>query len=245
MFQAYGRYYDLLYRDKDYQAESEYIAELLTLHGTHGKELLEYGSGTGRHANFMVEKGYRVFGVEKSAEMISMASVNDSYTIVNGDIRTYRLDRKFDAVISLFHVMSYQTENEDVLSVFNRAHEHLKPGGLFVFDFWYTPAVYTQKPVPRIKEMSDTDTRILRIAVPDCHYNKNLVDVRYSIFVIDIKTDKVDVIKETHTLRHFTLPEIGLFAEMTGFCIIGSEEFLTRKKPDIDTWGVCMILQKQ
>ena len=46
VFNAYSRYYDLLYRDKDYVAEAEYIADLLEQFGVSGKRLLEFGSGS-------------------------------------------------------------------------------------------------------------------------------------------------------------------------------------------------------
>ena len=53
IFEAYGRYYDLLYRDKDYTAEVKYINSLLYQHGVLGNELLELGSGTGRHGRLL------------------------------------------------------------------------------------------------------------------------------------------------------------------------------------------------
>ncbi|EOS27439.1 hypothetical protein C804_04115 [Lachnospiraceae bacterium A4] len=37
------------------------------------------------------------------------------------DVRIYDLHIKYDAVISLFHVMSYQVSNEDILAVFHLA----------------------------------------------------------------------------------------------------------------------------
>ena len=50
LFQGYSQYYDLLYRDKDYEREAAYIDALLRRHGVLGKNILELGSGTGRHA---------------------------------------------------------------------------------------------------------------------------------------------------------------------------------------------------
>ena len=45
-------------------------------------------------------------------------------------------------------------------------------------------------------------------------------------------------------MRCFSIPEIELLANQTGFKLLHSEEFITRKAPAIDTWGVCFILQK-
>jgi hypothetical protein len=45
-------------------------------------------------------------------------------------------------------------------------------------------------------------------------------------------------------MRHFSIPEIGLLAEHTGFKILKTEEFLTASDPSERTWGVCIILKK-
>ena len=43
--------------------------------------------------------------------------------------------KKYDVVISLFHVMSYQNNNEKILKAFSTAKKHLKANGIFIFDF--------------------------------------------------------------------------------------------------------------
>lgn len=244
VFNSYGRYYDLLYRDKNYVAEVDYIASLLDRFGFTGKDLLEFGSGTGKHGRLLAERGYRVTGIERSAEMVEQAKTLPGFVCQQGDICAVHLGRTFDAVLSLFHVVSYQTTNEAVRAVFARAAEHLQTGGLFVFDVWYSPAVYAQKPEVRVKRMTDDAIEITRIAEPVLHPNENCIDVNYSIFVRDTASDAVQTFSEIHPMRHFSFPELELLAEMSGFEIIGSEEFLTGKAQDEKTWGVCFILKK-
>ena len=166
VFDAYSRYYDLLYRDKDYEAEADYIAGLLQTYGS-GRELLEFGSGTGRHARLLAGLGYRIVGVERSPEMVARAEHTDGFACIQGDICNVHLGRTFDAVLSLFHVVSYQTSNSAVCAVFDRAADHLRPGGLFIFDVWYSPAVYAQRPQVRVKRLADGEVDILRIAEPE------------------------------------------------------------------------------
>ena len=141
VFNAYSRYYDLLYRDKDYDAETNYITELLERFGVSGKRILEFGSGTGKHGRLLAAHGYEVTGIERSAEMVAQADVVPGFSCQQGDICTVQLGQTYDAVLSLFHVVSYQTTNDAVQAVFARAAEHLEAGGLFVFDVWYSPAV--------------------------------------------------------------------------------------------------------
>ena len=244
VFDAYSRYYNLLYQDKDYDAESNYVDKVLKRNGVVGEDLLEFGSGTGKHGRLLAERGYRVTGIELSTKMVAQALQAEGFSCEQGDIRSVHLGRIFGAVISLFHVISYQVSNEDVEAVFSRAAEHLRPGGLFVFDAWYSPAVYSQKPEIRIKRLADETLDITRIAEPEICPNENKVDVNFTIFAHDTKTNACQVLKERHPMRHFSLPEVDLFAAKTGFERLAAEEFLTGSEPGVDTWGVCFVLRK-
>jgi SAM-dependent methyltransferase len=244
VFKAYSRYYDLLYRDKDYAAEAEYVRNLLRRQGVESGDLLEFGSGTGKHGRLLAQQGYNVHGIESSAEMVAAAQLTPGFTCQQGDILTIRMDRTYSAVLSLFHVISYQTTNKQLEAVFVTAAAHLKPGSLFVFDFWYNPTVCAQKPAVRVKRMSDDQVEITRIAEPVIHANENRVDVHYTIFARELRTGVVHTLQEVHPMRYFSLPEIDLLADTHGFDRIGAEEFSTGKIPSEDTWGVCVILQK-
>ncbi len=244
IFDAYSRYYDILYQDKDYVAEVAYIRSLLTRHGVMAGDLLELGSGTGKHAQLLVKYGYTVDGIERSAEMVARIPVMKGFSCQQGDIRSFHMQRSYDAVLSLFHVLSYQASNQDVQAVFARAAEHLKPGGIFVFDFWYSPAVYTQKPTTRVKRMFDEQVEVTRVAEPHIFPNENRVDVNYTIYAKERASDSIKTFAELHPMRHFSLPEIDLFADMAGLQRVGTEEFLTGNEPSEMTWGVCVTLQK-
>ena len=244
VFDAYSRYYDLLYHDKDYAAEVAYIDTLLNRYGNASRELLEFGSGTGQHGRLLAERGYRVTGIERSAKMVAQAILVEGFSCQQGDICTVQLGRTFDAVLSLFHVVSYQVNNKALHAVFTRAAEHLKTGGLFVFDVWYSPAVYAQRPEVRVKLMVDAAVESTRIAEPTIFPNENRVDVKYTVFARDLVSDAYQTFTETHPMRHFSLPELDLLAGMNGFERLAAEAFLTGDEPGEETWGVCLIMRR-
>jgi SAM-dependent methyltransferase len=243
-FKAYSWYYDLLYQDKKYAEEAAYIQTTLSRLGVTQGNLLEFGSGTGKHGRLLAKQGFQVHGIERSGEMVAQSSQGDGFTCQEDDICTAQVADKFDAVLSLFHVVSYQTSNTDLVAVCANAAAHLKPNGLFIFDFWYSPAVYAQRPEVRVKRMADAKVEITRLAEPVFHPNDNRVDVNYTIFARDTSSSAVQTLYETHPMRHFSLPEIDILAQLTGYKRLVAEEFLSGKTPGEDTWSVCVVLQK-
>ena len=135
LFDSIGIYYDLIYKEKNYLSETNFIINSLKQFGINEKLVLEFGSGTGKHAAKLVENGFKVDGIEKSSTLISLIEPKKNFNCFKGDIRNIKLNKKYDAVLSLFHVISYLTSNEDLDKVFENASFHLKPNGVFLFDF--------------------------------------------------------------------------------------------------------------
>lgn len=244
VFDSYSHYYDLLYQDKNYVAEVNYIDTLLKKHGLSGNKLLEFGSGTGKHGRLLAKAGYDVTGIELSERMVQKSKITAGFRAQQGDIRTTNLGQIFDSVLALFHVVSYQISNADVVAAFKRAAEHLNQGGLFIFDVWYSPAVYHLKPEPRVKHTQDDMVEVTRVAEPAIYPNENRVDVKYTVFIQGKEVNMFKSFSEIHPMRHFSIPEIDLIASQTGFDRLSAEEFLSGKDAGEETWGVCFVLKK-
>jgi SAM-dependent methyltransferase len=254
LFQRYGAYYDLLYRDKDYDGEAKYIARTLRAVDPHIKTILELGSGTGRHGRLLAAHGFDVLGIERSEAMAAaakrsstdrMAANGGAFDCVQGDIRTRTVDRVFDAALSLFHVVSYQTRNPDLTRTFANAARHLRPKGTFFFDVWHGPAVVTERPSARVKTMEDEHTRLIRVAEPLMDLNAGTVTVQYTMLAESKADGRLTTFREEHPMRYLFPVEIEFFADQAGFEIERSEEFLTGHAPSDRTWGVAYLLRKR
>jgi len=249
IFGNYSKYYNLLYRDKDYAGEVEHVHSLIQKYNPRAKSVLDLGCGTGRHDFLLAEKGYSVTGVDMSEEMLAIANSQlstfsyepSTLTFALDDIRAIRLNKTFDAVISLFHVMSYQTTNKDLKATFKTVKAHLKTGGIFIFDCWYGPAVLTDRPAVRVKRMEDEEIVVTRIAEPVMHPKENVVDVNYHIFIKDMLQGSYEEVKETHRMRYLFEPELDMMLRLEGLEIIHSEEWKSAKEPGFDNWGVYFI----
>ena len=177
--------------------------------------------------------------------MISKSTRCPGFILNQGDITTTKLPLKFDSVIALFHVMSYQTTNDSIRAAFSNAGYHLTSRGLFLFDFWYAPAVLTIKAEKRTKLVEDDLKTIIRHAQPVCFPNENKVRIDYTFIVIDRQKLSVNTFKESHELRYFSLPEIDFLADSAGFKRLSAEEWLTGASPSEETWGVSVVLRKK
>lgn len=246
-FNQYSQYYDLLYQDKDYRAESDYVFQELMHHHSKLNSILELGCGSGNHAQFFAERNLAITGLERSESMVKEALQKKipNFTPIIADITHFDLNQTFDAAISLFHVISYLTDNQSLMSCFHSVNKHLNPNGLFLFDIWFTPAVYSQKPETRIRRLENETIAVTRLAESKSDAVTSVVAVNFEVLIQDKKTKKLTTLNEYHPMRHFSLPELELLAELTGFELIKSEEFLTKNKPSENTWGVCVIFKKK
>jgi SAM-dependent methyltransferase len=252
VFESYSRYYDLLYRDKDYAGEAEYLASHLRRHAPKAASVLELGCGTGAHAEHLARMGYAVHGVDHSEAMLAQAAARKAslaaeaaarLSFGRGDVRTVRTGATYDAVVSLFHVMSYQTTNADLQAAFATVAAHLRPGGLFLFDFWYGPAVLTQQPEVRVKRLADDRIEVTRIAEPVVHPNENAVDVNYSVIIDDKATGTSERIHETHRMRYLFLPELML---LRGAALEerATLAWMSAEAPSVQSWSAFQILRR-
>lgn len=253
VFGSYSRYYELLYRDKDYAGEAAYVASHIKKHLPDAKTILELGCGTGTHAEHLANLGFNVHGIDLSDEMLAYAearkaslseAVAASLSFSKGDVRNVRTGKTYDVVVSLFHVMSYQTSNADIENAFITASNHLKRGGLFLFDFWYGPAVLTQKPEVRVKRIQDDKISVTRIAEPEMLVNENLVNVNYTVFIEDKENGKVEKLRETHRMRYLFMHELDLMLHRNGFNVITRRQWMNDCDLSSTSWNGFVVANK-
>lgn len=75
VFGDYARYYNVLYRDKDYSGETTFILNCLKRYGSCPTTLLDLGCGTGRHALEMSKRGISATGVDISTTMLADGTI--------------------------------------------------------------------------------------------------------------------------------------------------------------------------
>jgi SAM-dependent methyltransferase len=235
----YAKCYDLLYEDKNYLDEFQYVHnQIATFAKIPMKTILDIGCGTGKTLRLFKDEGYAVAGVDLSDSMLTEAKkyLDQKEDLLCARAAAFKFNKKFEVITSLFHVLSYQTETKELAQVFVNAADHLNKGGLFLFDFWYGPAVLSDLPTKRKKQLENAEIKVLRNTNPVMHYNDNIVDVNFELLIEDRNTGQIQKLEETHRMRYLFLPEIKYLAEKASLTFLGAYKWLTNEPLSEKSW---------
>jgi SAM-dependent methyltransferase len=220
----YASGYDALYREKDYGAECDVVEQALSAASGQPLRLLDVGCGTGGHAIELARRGHRVTGVDLSEDMLrharrkgAAALLDERLEFVQGDARSFRLTAApFDAAIMMFAVLGYVTDNDGLVSALSTVRAHLKPGARFCCDFWWGPAVLTDRPGERVRTVGNGQGELLRATRTRLDTLTNVAEVHFDLFRFDATAPAVRS-SETHRMRYFFGPELKLMLRLAGF----------------------------
>jgi ubiquinone/menaquinone biosynthesis C-methylase UbiE len=136
-------YYDLVYSSKHYRRESEQVRRWVQqFRKSGGRTLLDLACGTGNHIQFL-RRHFQCMGLDASEPMLRVAREKlPGVRFVRGDIRNFRLARRFDAITCLFSAIGYVGGAAALDRTVRNIARHLAPGGVAIVEPWYTPEQY-------------------------------------------------------------------------------------------------------
>jgi len=134
--------YDLILRHPPevVSMEVDSIVRLLAQRQLAGGRVLELACGTCAHGIELAQRGYHVWGLDLSPQMLEGAQkrarvAGVELDLLQGDITDFSLDAEiFDCVIFMSETFPLITEYDDLKSHFAVVRRHLKHGGLYVID---------------------------------------------------------------------------------------------------------------
>jgi hypothetical protein len=132
LYQELASWWPLISPPAEYSDDAALINAILGSAGSPVRTLLDLGSGGGHMAmNLKADRSLTL--VDLSAEMLEVSRrLNPDCTHVQGDMRSIRLGRAFDAVL-VHDAVDYVTSEGDLRLVIETAFAHCRPGGLAVF----------------------------------------------------------------------------------------------------------------
>jgi SAM-dependent methyltransferase len=125
-------WWPLISAPEEYAGEAAFAASLLRTANPPTRTVLELGSGGGNNA-FHLKSEFQMTLVDLSADMLAISrQLNPECEHFQGDMRTSRLGRTFDAVF-VHDAIDYMTTEDDLRQAVGTAYEHCRVGGVAVF----------------------------------------------------------------------------------------------------------------
>ena len=133
LYKEFATWWPVLSAPEDYAEEAEFYKELFVTYSSGEPEnLLELGSGGGNNASHLKEF-FLLMLVDKSSNMLEVSrKLNPECEHIEGDMRSVRLGRQFDAVF-MHDAVAYMTTDVDLRSAIQTAYRHCKSGGVALF----------------------------------------------------------------------------------------------------------------
>jgi SAM-dependent methyltransferase len=136
-----ARFYDVVYAQvRDGVDNAYYLSRM----GSAAGPVLEIGAGTGRLLREALRRQVDAWGIDVSPVMVERCRAqlprDARERVTVADAVSMRLGRRFAFVAAPFRVLAHVPAIEDQLRLLDAVHEHLVPGGTFVFDL-YVPSL--------------------------------------------------------------------------------------------------------
>lgn len=246
----YANYYDLLYKDKDYEAECDFLEHAFERFSSRKlATILDVGCGTGGHAIPLARRGYKVTGIDVSEAMIAIARKKVQregldVTFCISAMEDLELDQRFDVVICMFNAINYVVSDEALKRALVNIHRHLAPGGLFLFDFRNgITSLRTYSPV-RIKRVEDGQRRLLRISETKLDAMEQLFHTTYTCFVFEGE-QLVKQFRDEHIVRFLFPREVRHYLKEAGFRVLWMCRFLELDMPaSEEDWNIAVVAKR-
>jgi SAM-dependent methyltransferase len=133
MYTELADWFHLITAPEEYLEEADfYFGAILEASPTPPRTLLELGSGGGNNA-FHYKRRVQATLTDLSEDMLRLSqTLNPELEHIQGDMRSLRLDRQFDAVFT-HDAVCYLTTLDDLRQAIQTALTHCRPGGVALF----------------------------------------------------------------------------------------------------------------
>ncbi len=225
-FGLHAQLYDSIYADKPYEKEVGFIHSCLKKYSSYKiTDILELACGTGNHSFELEKFGYKLKALDYSPDMLDQARLkaqrfNSKVKFMLMDMRDLPIfKKKFDSTICLFDSLGYVLTNDAIRKVLQGVHKNLKKNGLFIFDFWYAPAMIEHFDPLRTRTFRHKGLTFIRTSETSLDLFSQIATVYYVINEIG-KKGQVPQFKETQKNRFFLIQEMTLFLTTSGFQVL-------------------------
>ena len=243
-YNEFASLYDELMNDFDYEKWFNYIEEIFVKYKISPTKVLEMACGTGNLSIHLAEKGYKLTCFDLSEEMLAQAyeKLNrfKNVKLLNGNMINFKINQKFDSIISICDSINYITDLEDLKSTFENVYNHLDDNGIFIFDI---NSFY------KISEIIGNnifveDREDIFYTWQNYYDRETMICEFYLSFFIKENEDNYIRFDEEHKERAYTVDEIISTLKSVGFNSIDYFEAFTLEKINSTTERINFVACK-
>lgn len=229
------KYYDTLFKAKDYQEETKMVFALTKKFGIKNpKRVLEIGCGTGNHTILLSKKAKKIVAIDIDKNMINLARRKiGNLKIKNVEIKKTDIEKLkeggFDLIVALFNVVTYLPTFKALENFMKVAAEKLNPKGLLIFDIWNGIAAILDPPKTKIISLYLKNKKLKSKLIPKTDLFNQQVILNYNLTLFNgRKVEKRDNFSINQTL--WTPMQISDSIKSSGMSIIFCSPLLRPNK---------------
>ena len=214
-------HYDRLYNSQRVARADPFLQQLFLRHGR-VKDVLDVACGSFALDLPLLKRGYRVVGRDVSEAMLRLArrtlkTAGRTADLDRADMRSLRLDRRFDAVLCLGTAFNYLAALSDVRKALNTFRSHLRKGGMLVldltnFDAWLR---HPQNARAEVDYSMPDGTRTAIFAFNDQDLSRRIHHARFLTVVQ--RNGRIDLSFDEAPLRIWRRQELDRALRASGF----------------------------
>ena len=241
--------YDHIMENVDYDVWADFIDEIIQVHHPAPQSILELACGTGSLSLSLNElMCYEIIGTDKSPAMIAKArskseQVSNSVKFLEMDFLDISLNRKFDAVVSIFDSINYLHKSRSIKKLLSEVKKVMDRNSLFIFDF--------TTPKNSIQAIDYLDNEEGTTSNNYYFYRKSRYDeeqqIHYNNFKIEKLADDNKTVKERyyeqHKQRIYTLDQMLNIISDTDYEIVAKYDAFDLIEATDNSLRITMVLR--
>ena len=182
LYNQLSKYIDASYRrTKNYQQEVDFILRRVgNIAG--GKIVIDVACGSGGHAELLSKAGFEVYAVDLNDGMLRLVKKNlPNARVFKQDMRHLGVPVQADVLICMYNSINYNYSYAELSHTLQRFYDHLKPGGVVIFDTAFMK--HTWKPGPfSVETITTPEFEVARVNKSYKRKSFGIVDIVFVIF---------------------------------------------------------------
>lgn len=199
--------------DLDYEKIYKFIKEVLGKKSLEPELILEMACGTGGLTEKLA-RDYKIHAFDLSDDMLSVCQNkirSKNLKLFKQNMVGFSAPASYDAIFSVGDSLNYVTDEKDFEAAIKSSYDHLKDGGIFIFDL---NTEYKFKNIPPVTVDEVEDVLYLWENIYDEEEKLNTYGVN---FFRNIKDNDYKRFYEEHLERAYDLSFVKNLLEETGF----------------------------